>query len=570
MINSIPWDGIPENWGKGNFRNVPICELVQLARNRQIRDLIAWKNDPNFPYYYDEKESDRVVWFFQENLVFTKGRKFAGNPFILEDWQEFDVIRPLFGWRRKSDGTRRFRKFLILVPRKNGKSALISGIGLYGLIADCEPGAEIYCAATKEEQAKIVFNECKRIVKRSPTLKGYIKTLAKNILCEELDSVMKPLGRDSDTEDGLNTHFGLIDEYHAHKTNDMYAVLDSSTGARDQPLLGIISTAGFNSGSPCLDEQKYCERILRNEVVNDEYYVYITQPDNPEDWTNPIEWQKANPMLGLSLKIEDMESKSKEAQQHTTKKVNFLVKHLNIWQSAQDPWIKKEQWKACESQIDWSKYYGQPASIAVDLGRTRDLSAVALSLKTTDENGEYKVITKVHHLCPEDGIRERGQEDGANYPLWSSEGYLEATPGAATRSDYVRKLIHELAEKFDIQEIGIDRWTAADLSQQLTDDGFNVVRVSQTVAGMAFACQTLEELIVSRRLQFEKNPLMDWQISHVTVFRDGNGNMKIMKPTDTKRVDGVVALAMSVGLLTTGENQAISNPYSGGRGIYVG
>jgi len=316
------WKGKPRDWGV--YRDVPVCKWVELARERQVRDLQRYLDrDPEFPYYFDEEEADRAVWFFSQ-LRHSKGKKFAGRPFDLADWQEFDIIRPLFGWRRRVDGTRRFRKAFILLPRKNGKSTLASGIALFGLVADNEPVAEIYCASTKEAQSKIVWKEARRMVKSSPLLAEEVDCYAKELRCERFDSVMVPLGRDSDSQDGLNPHFSILDEIHAMKTNEMIGVLESGTGSRDEPLICMISTAGFFLEGPCREEQRYSEQILDGRLENEAYFPYLCTVDDVEKWDDPVEWQKANPNLGISVNIEDFQEKYKVARDMPSKRNNFL------------------------------------------------------------------------------------------------------------------------------------------------------------------------------------------------------------------------------------------------------
>lgn len=541
----------PDNWGKGHFRDVPIAKTVRQARDRHIEDLKRSKEDPDFPYYYDDEAASRAVKFIQEYCRHSKG-KWAGKPFILSAWQEFDVIRPLFGWKRRSDNTRRFRKFFIFLPRKNGKSMLVSAIGLYGLIADKEAGAEVYCAATKEKQAKIVFREAKRMVKKSPALRRYTRTLAKVIECEDTEGEMTVLGRDSDTEDGLNVHFGLIDEYHAHKTDEMLEVLQTGTGAREQPLIGIITTAGLKHVCPCRDEFEYCKKILARTAYNEEYFVYITEPDNPENWQDPVEWYKANPQLGLSLKEDFFRSKVVEAEAKTASKIQFLVKHLNVWASGQGAWMNMEKWKACTLiKVNWDEFKGLRCFGGYDQGRTRDLTALALAFMKEKQKGiPPEVFVKMYYWMPKDqDLHERSREDEAQYLSWADQGLIRLTTGPVTRTDIIRNDINQLKELYDIGEIAIDDWSTTELVQHLVDDNFKIVKHRQTMQAMKFPLESLESLVISNRLRPGDNPVLTWNMGNAVAVQDGNGNIKLMKNESKNRIDGSIAAAMAIGRL---------------------
>lgn len=553
---AAPWNGTPDDWGKGHYRDVPISKWVRKARERHVRDLKRAKDDPNFEYYFDEKEADRAVWFIENCIVQWEGKQWAGKPLKLSAWQEWDIIRPIFGWLRKSDKTRRYRKALLMIARKNGKSTLLAAIACYMLVADCEAGAQVVCAATKEKQAKIVWKNVAKFIARSPVLKALLKVQAKQILMPALDGEMWPLGKDSDTQDGLNIHCGIVDEYHAHKDSSMLGVLQTATGAREQPLIAIISTAGFDITSPCKDEQDHAEKILDcvEGYEDDTYFAYICTVDDPKKWDQEEEWYKANPQLGLSIKLENFRNTFKASRKMPKLRDEFKVKHLNIWLFAEDPWLDFDDWKKCTKEIDWSLYKGNAAYVSFDLGRTRDLSAVALAIKVAAPElpKGYKILLRVHHFCPEDGIRERSIEDKVPYDQWSNAGYLEATPGAVTRNDYIFKLIEKFCAEFDVQEVVYDPWNAADLGQKLEDSGIKVAEFRQNMATFAAPCRAFEDLVCGEGLEHEDNPLMDFQVGHATVVRDGNGNMKLMKPDGKKRklsrkIDGLTCSVMAVG-----------------------
>ena len=555
---------IADSWGAGSYRDIPVCKWVILARERHKRDLKRI-GDPDFPYYYDEEAADHAIWFFQQ-LKHTKGRKWRGKQFVPSDWQEWDILRPLFGWKRL-DGTRRFRRFFIFVPRKNGKSTLIAAIGLYMLVADGEYGAEVYCTATKEEQAKIVWNEAKRMVRASPLLAGEVQRFAKSLFCEELESVMRPLGRDTEGHDGLDVHCGLIDEYHAHKTDEMVGVLETGIGAREQALIGIITTAGINSKCPCAEEVDFAKSLLEHRVDNEEYFVYLCEPDDPNKWDTYEECQKANPQIGLSLKWEDFEQEIKLAHQRPSKKFHFLVKRMNIWYEGAEAWIPTEKWDLGAGAIDWSLLEGKRCFGGLDMGINRDLSAFVLAFMD-EKDAKVRSAEKLPRVyllpffwIPEEGKRRRYEEDGVDYPTWADQGFIRTTPGDTTRFDIVRRDINELAERFEIAEIAVDPAKAHQLAQELADDGFEVFKHMQTFPALNGPYEQMENLIFQGRMMHGDNPVMRWMIGNARIIHDAAERIKVAKDKSKDRVDGVVASAMAIGRLLIAP-QPVRNPYN--------
>jgi phage terminase large subunit-like protein len=279
------WNGNPDDWGQ--YRDVPWSAYVLKARTRHIEDLKrAQRGDKSFPFYYDWQAGEHAVRFIE--LLRHVDGEWAGRPFILTDWQEWDIVRPLFGWKRK-DGLRRYRDAFISVARKNGKSSLVAAIGAYMLLADKEFGAQVYATATKEEQARIVWEMARKMIEFSPELRNEIKSFKRTFVCDKTGSRFMPLGRDSKTMDGFSVHCGIVDEYHAHKTSEMYDVIDDGRGARRQPLLLTITTAGFNVSSPCKKEWDIAVRLLEGHLTNDSYFAFIATVDNSQAWREPVE-----------------------------------------------------------------------------------------------------------------------------------------------------------------------------------------------------------------------------------------------------------------------------------------
>lgn len=557
-----PYSGDPRKWGAGKYRDIPTSKQVLLARERHMRDLERSKNDPDFPYYFDEEEAERAIWFAREFIHHTTGSQFAGQKFEPAAWQEWDIIRPLFGWKRRDDHKRRFRKAFVMIARKNGKSFLAGFVALYCMIADREPGAEVYTVATKEQQARIVWSGAKAMIKASPDLREVVKIRQRELYCEELNSNMTPLGRDSNTQDGLNVHCAIVDEYHAHKTDEMLGVLDTATGAREQPLIFIITTAGFDINSPCKDEYDYSLKILANELENEKYFAYICTIDDPQKWEEPDEWFKANPQLGDSIKLEYIAGKVQTAKDKAGEKNQVLVKHLNVFTSGETAWMNMHKFMEGGGPIDWDRFKGEPCFAGFDMGRTQDMAALCLSFRDPDRTaGEpFKVFQRMFYWVPEDqDLIEKSREDGANYRVWEQEGWLTLTPGPVTRSDIILEKILQIAEEYDLREVALDAWSTTDLAQWITDAGINVIKHRQTLVAMKFPVDSYEELVLAGRIAHEDNPILRYNMSHAIALRDGNGNVKLMKNKSKHRIDGAVATVMSVGRLLIAPDDAPIN-----------
>jgi len=325
---------------------VPACRWAMLACERLLLDLALQKKKP-FPYRFDEELADRAVEFYSY-LKHSKG-KWAGQEFILEPWQIF-IVGNIFGWVKKADGLRRFQTVYIEVPRKNGKSTLASGIGLYCFIADGEPGAEVYTAATKRDQARITHGEAVRMVRKSPFLRSRIKIYKDNMHIIATAAVFEPLGADADSMDGLNVLCAIIDELHAHKKRDTFDVLETATGARQQPILFSITTAGFDRQSVCFEQHDYLTRILKGAAdrsfVDDTYFGVIYGIDDDDDYRDPHAWAKANPNLGVSVNLEDLERKVRKASASPASLNNLLRKHFDKWVQQSVRWIDMDLWRS--------------------------------------------------------------------------------------------------------------------------------------------------------------------------------------------------------------------------------
>lgn len=369
----------------------PTSRLERLACERHIRDVAA-QRERGLVWSVDA--AAEAIRFFSL-LPHTKGRQWAGQTFKPEPWQQF-VLGSVFGWLR-ADGTRRFRRSYVRLPRKNGKSFIAAGVALKLAFFDGEQRAEVYTAATKREQARIVFDEAKAMVTAVPGLKSRIGVSVGNLHQLSSGSKLQPLGADADTTDGLNISGAIVDELHAHKTRAMVDVLDTATAARLQPHIFEITTAGYDRQSVCYEHDDYATRLLEGVFEDDAWFVFLTGMDPGDDWTDPKSWHKANPNLGVSVDIEDLRAKCTKAQRVPANQNAFRRLHLNEWTEQEDRWLDLAAWQSCGQPL--RELAGRPCYVGLDLSSTSDLTAMVLVFPWDD--GTLDVLPGSFYRKPE-------------------------------------------------------------------------------------------------------------------------------------------------------------------------
>lgn len=531
---------------------VVACRWVRLACERHAADL---EHGHERGLVFNRQAAQHVLDFF----VFLRHSKgeWAGLVVELEPWQQA-ILWILFGWYR-ADGTRRFRVVYAEIARKNGKSTLAAGIALYLLVGDGEPGAEVYSAATKRAQAKIVFDEATRMVKRSPALRRRITCFRDNLHIEGTASKMEPLGRDADTMDGLNVQGAIVDELHAHKTDDVWGVLETATGSRRQPLLFGITTAGFNQDVFCFRLREYLIKILDGIIHDDSFFGIIFTLDEGDDWTQETNWGKANPNLGVSVKLADLRDKAAKARSMGSALTHFLTKHLNIWTNAAELWIHPDKWRACGEDFDERELAGRPCYAGLDLSNTLDLTAWVLVFPPVPGDDRYIVLPRF--WVPEDAIEERRRNERVPYDEWVRDGHITAIPGAVIDYEYIYEQIDRDAQTFDIQEVGYDRWGAAEVYLRLEKAGMTTVQIGQGYQSMSAPMKQLEKLIVSRRIHHGNNPVLTWNMHNLVASTDPAGNLKPDKRKSREKIDGAVALVMGLDRATRHDPEGAKSVY---------
>jgi phage terminase large subunit-like protein len=524
---------------------IPACRWVKLACERFLNDLTA-SREKSFAYRFDEEKASRVCRFI-ENLRHIKGPK-ASTPIELMPWQCY-ILCNVYGWIHKTGprtGKRRFRRVYIEVPRGNGKSAFTSGIGLYMLAADGEGGAEVYSAATTRDQARIVFQTSQIMARKSPELMQAlgVEVAAHNINVVATASRFEALSADSSSLDGLNVHFGCIDELHAHRDRRVYDVIETGIGKRDQSLLWCITTAGSDRSGICYEVRTYVTKVLDNVVKDDSQFGVIYTIDDDDDWTLESSWKKANPNYGISVMPEILGQLATKAMAMPAAQNNFKTKHLDSWISSDSSWMDMRAWDRCaDPTLDIIDFLGEPCVLAVDLASKTDIAAqVKLFWRDIDEVRHYYLFGQ--YYLPEDAVHS-----GANsqYAGWEIEGRLKTTLGDVLDFSLVEQDILDDASQFEVREIAYDPWQATQLSQRLMAEGANCIEYKPTVLNFSEPMKELDALVRQGRLHHDGDPVMAWMISNVVCHTDVKDNIYPRKERPENKIDGVVAAIMALG-----------------------
>lgn len=520
---------------------IDACLFVRQACTRQVNDLKK-KKTKKFPYIFDKKKANRVCQFI-ENLSHVKGVK-AGEPVHLEDWQCF-ILTTVFGWV-KEDGARRFTQTYIEVPRGNGKSTLCSGIALYMECADGEQGAEVYSFATTREQAGIVFGDALAMARGNKDFKNYFGVTCLNHSVIVLGTNSKFMAKSSDagTLDGLNTHCGIIDELHAHKTRHVYDVVISSIGKRAQPLVFCITTAGFYLHGICMERRKTTAKVLTGAVSIDSLFGIIYTIDEDDDWKTEKAVIKANPNWGVSVNPDIMRGELANALVNTSAQKNYLTKHLDVWVNSDSAWLDMSKYNACiDTSFTPEDFAGKPCIYGVDLASKLDLSAVIkLFWKKNQDDGLIHYYVWADFFLPSDTVKNSGN---TSYYGWVEDGHLRTTDGAITDIGQIEQFIIEDYKKFDTLSVAYDPMQATQMAQGLLQDGAPMVELYQNLKNLSEPMKTLQALMYSGRLHVLNNPVLHWNAANVVAHVDAKENIYPRKEKPEDKIDGIVALIMA-------------------------
>ncbi len=516
------------------------CKWVKLACQRQTEDLK--KYGKKGLYEWSEPEAHRVCRFV-ELLTHTKG-ELAGQRVVLEPWQIF-ILTTVFGWRRRADGGRRFRRVYIEVPRGSGKSTLSSGVALYCLLADHEPGAEVYSFATTRDQAKIVFGDAKVMAEHNSALRERfgLQVLANALYVPSTNSTFQAKSAEGSTLDGLNTHLAVVDELHAHKTRAVYDVVETSLGKRRSSLLWCITTAGFDTSGICYEVRTMCTKVLSRLADDETQFAIIYTIDDGDDWSSMEALEKANPNWGVSVRPEVITSLLQKAKTLPSAINNFKTKHLDVWCSARSAWLDMRAWKRCETTgLELSDFEGQPCFIGLDIGSKSDLT-VKTYLFPFEEDGKDKYALFCECWLPSKAIET---STNSQYSGWVRSGYIQETDGAMTDLNVIEESIREDLSRFDVQTVTYDPWQATQIATSLSDEGAPMLECRFTVQNVSDPMKTLEALVIDGRIVHDGNPVMAWMMGNVEARIDAKDNIFPRKERHENKIDGAVAAILAL------------------------
>jgi phage terminase large subunit-like protein len=538
------------------------CRWVQRACQRQLDDLAKFKGKAS-PHLFNPKLTDKDGRSFQpadnlcafiERLPHVKG-PLAGEPIQLEPWQVF-ILSTVFGWV-KPDGKRRFRRSYIEVPRGNAKSTLSSAVALYMLAADGEGGAEVYSLATTRDQARIVFGDAQTMARRSPGFRSRfsVNVGAHNIHVLATGSKFEALSAEGSTLDGLNIHFGCIDELHAHKTRTVYDVVETGTGKRDNSLLWVITTAGSNRAGICFEARNFLTKVLDGQAQDESQFGIIYGLDDGDDWTSRDALIKANPNWGISVREEVLVPLQAKAMQLPSAVNNFKTKHLNEWVNADVAWMDMRAWDACsDPDLMIESFVGKPCWIGLDLASKVDVAALVIVFPHPEISDGFAVFGK--YYLPEDAVTGAYN---SQYAGWMRAGRLTVTPGNVIDYSWIEADLLEAVSRFEIQAVAFDPFQATQLSTRMLAQGLPMNEVRPTVLNFSEPMKSLEALVLQRKFAHDGDPVLGWMASNVVAHLDAKDNIYPRKERPENKIDGIVALIA-----------ALSRAIKPGGGVVIG
>ena len=507
-------------------------------------------------YYYDEDAANRAVAFIESHVRHCKG-ELAGKKFKLEKWQKEDLIKPIFGWKHKDSYLRKYRSVYCEIPRKNGKSTLGAAVALYMLFADSELGSEIFSCAGDRNQASIIFDLAKRMIQLDPILSSKAKVFRNSITFPAKGNTYRVLSADASLQHGHNPNAILFDELHTQKSRELYDTMVTGTGARTQPLLFTMTTAGASKtdGNICWEVHSYSEKV-KKEIINDDTHLsVIYAADENDDIQDPKTWKKANPNLGISVSEDYLKTEAKRASELPSYENTFKRLHCNIWTTSVTKWISDSVWMENYEEIDLEFLKGKECWGGLDLASTMDLSSLVLYFPLEDK----KDVVLVWFWCPEQSAELRGRKYKLPYDEWIADGYIKATEGDVQDYDFIRKDINEIIKDYNLQSIAFDRWNSSQLINQLSQqDGIPMSQFGQGYRSMSAPAKELEKKVLKKEINHLKNPVLRWQCENVSLQTDPAGNIKINKQKSSEKVDGMVALVMAIGEWMTDEHEGES------------
>lgn len=532
---------------------IPTGKYTRLAVERHVKDI---EQADEKGLYFDTLAAGRAIaiYYFLRHV---KGA-LAGRRIELSPWQCW-INAVVFGWKWKDTKKRRFRKVYEEVARKNGKTTKLGGIAVLGLLKDGEGGPEIYSCATKRDQAAIMFKSVCSMVSQSPELKGRLKIPKgeKGIMYSPKNmGLFSPLSADASTLDGLNPHFGLIDEIHAHKDSTVWDVIISAFGSRSQPLIWGITTAGFNQDAFCYEyRENYVKRVLEREIDDDSLFGIIYSIDDNDQWDDDKNWIKANPNLGVSVDLDYLKNMAAEAKVLPYQFVNFMTKHLNVWVNGALNWCNTDKWKACSDSYELESLYEAVAVYGgLDLANVNDIASLGLVAVMPDGT----IRTWNRNYIPEAKANDPFEKNSSKYKEWAKNGWLILTPGEVCDYNFIKSDIIDFMDNMRLVDIAFDRWNSSQLVNDLMDIKEDLmIKHGQGYASMNAPMKELERLYLSKGISHPNDPVLNFAMKNMVINQDPAGNLKPDKKSSTEKIDPAAALIMAISRMMSSE-QTIS------------
>lgn len=515
-----------------------------------------------------QQAADQAVEFFG-CLKLTKGR-WHGVPFQLAPWQEHQIIRPLYGTlvpnpNRASRRAfiRKYRRMFLGIGSKNGKTAIASGMAAEGLYVDGEFGAEVYSAASSRDQATLVYRELASMVRQVPELRKISKLYdsVKRIYVPSTESFFQALSSDADTSDGVNPSMCIVDELHRHKNGELYTMLRQKMGTREQPLMVVITTAGFDRNSICYSEWEYARKVQLGLVEDPTYLSLIYELPQDKATFEQIAadeklWYLANPALGNYLDIEDLRMAVREAREKPSDQSGILRLRFNVWTQAETRWFTRQAWDDCGGVVNEAKLAGRECYAGLDLASTSDFAALVLVFPM--DNGTYQVVCRF--FIPQAALEKR-KDMRDQLAAWERAGFLYVTPGDVIDYEFIKAQLRRDCEKFQVLEVGFDPWAAAQIAVQLSEEGLEMAAVRPVFGTMSAPSKMLENLVSNRLLNHGGNPLLRWMADNVVIETNADEMIKPSKKKSTEKIDGISALVTALERVIVGQ--------AGGMTMYV-
>lgn len=519
-------------------------------------------------YYFDERAANAAVNFIEEHVKHIKG-PLSGKPFILEEWQKDDIIYPLFGIKEKETGLRRYKFAYIEIPKKNGKSPILSAIIIYTLLFEKDEGAEIYSAASTRDQAKIVFGDACKMIKKDSWISSQLQVYQNSVLYG--NKSYRPLSADIGANDGINANLVCFDELHRQPNRLLYDVLIGSTASKEQPLFVMITTAGNDFNSICFEQHEYAIKVRDGIIKDDRYLPVIYAADKNDDPFIESTWKKANPNYGISVRKDFIQEQAEKARTNAAYLNTFLRLHLNIWTNVETVWIRDEIWQDAAAKLDINQLKGETAFGGLDLSSTSDITAFTLIFPPSERDyypDKYLSFNWV--WLPEEKGRDSADKNNNNYLQWLKDGHIVETEGNVIDYAYIEGQILSICSDFQIGNFAFDPYNSAQIASRLEEQGLPMYAHRQGFVSMNFPTKQLEVVLGKKTFLHDDNPVLRWMVSNAVLKTNTEGNLcKIDKNQAHQKIDGVVTNIMALGMAIEGEDNSEGSYLDDSEMMYV-